>query len=82
MSQHVRNLFIVWPIDTFGTVVQEQSSRFKPATVLEPGKLMKDVRLIGVQVGCVIGKSGENINQIRKVHPVPDLRGQTVLWQV
>ena len=43
---------------------------------------MKDVRLIGVQVGCVIGKSGENINQIRKVHPIPDLRGQTVLWQI
>ena len=72
---------MAWPIDTICTV-QEQSSRFKPATVLEPGKLMKDVRLIGVQVGCVIGKSGENINQIRKVHPFSGLLSRAVLWQI
>ena len=43
---------------------------------------MKDVRLIGVQVGCVIGKSGENINQIRKVHPFPTYHSSAVLWQM
>ena len=62
-------------------VVQEQSSRFNPATGLEPGKLVKEVRLIGVQVGCVIGKSGENINQIRKVQPFPKTLSRAVLWQ-
>ncbi len=51
------------------TAMQEHSSRFNPATGLEPGKLVKDLRLVGVQVGCVLGKSGENIGQIRKVPP-------------
>lgn len=27
----------------------------------------KELRLVGVQVGCVLGKAGENITQIRKV---------------
>lgn len=50
-------------------VKQEHSSRFNPASGLcsEPGKLVKELRLVGVQVGCVLGKSGENIGQIRKV---------------
>ncbi len=26
-----------------------------------------ELRLVGVQVGCVLGKAGENITQIRKV---------------
>ena len=47
--------------------MQEHSSRFNPAAGLEPGKLVKDLRLVGAQVGCVLGKSGENIGQIRKV---------------
>ena len=49
--------------------LQEHSSRFNPASGLgnEPGKLAKELRLVGVQVGCVLGKSGENIGQIRKV---------------
>lgn len=50
---------------------QEHSSRFNPASApglcSEPGKLVKELRLVGVQVGCVLGKSGENIGQIRKV---------------
>lgn len=52
---------------------QEHSSRFKPAPGLcsEPGKLVKELRLVGVQVGCVLGKSGENIGQIRKVPCAP-----------
>lgn len=51
------------------TAMQEHSSRFNPAVGLEPGKLVKDLRLVGAQVGCVLGKSGENIGQIRKVLP-------------
>lgn len=27
----------------------------------------RELRLVGVQVGCVLGKAGENITQIRKV---------------
>ena len=50
-------------------MLQEHSSRFDPASggCAEPGKLVKELRLVGVQVGCVLGKSGENIGQIRKV---------------
>ncbi len=30
----------------------------------------RELRLVGVQVGCVLGKAGENITQIRKVRRV------------
>lgn len=31
----------------------------------------RELRLVGVQVGCVLGKAGENITQIRKVTTLP-----------
>ncbi len=33
----------------------------------------RELRLVGSQVGCVLGKAGENITQIRKVRPATPL---------
>lgn len=44
---------------------QQQDQRQPPAAGDQPSA--KELQLVGVQVGCVLGKAGENITQIRKV---------------